>query len=115
MKHLLLRECGYAIAALLVLTLIYSGAYLGLVTHLELPHTIDADGAEIEAGTEFIVDYRLGRTWCRDFFKPAHEVDRFIRPHVWQDEVDLQTFVLRLHEIEREWIREFAGSRKVHP
>ena len=75
MKHLPLRECGYAIAVVVVLLVLYGGAYLALSTKVEL-----------DFGT--YVDYRFGGEWSATIFEPAHDVDRFLRADFWRAEID---------------------------
>ena len=74
MKHLPLRECGYAIVVVVVLLALY-GAYLAMVQrsrHLWNSRPI----------------YRFGDEQARCFFAPAHEIDRRLRPDFWQGLLD---------------------------
>ena len=77
MKHLPLRECGYAIAVVVVLLLLYGGAYLALMTYTNV-----GSGRLIP-----ILQYRFGGEWSHGFFAPAHEVDRRFRPDLWRFEL----------------------------
>jgi hypothetical protein len=77
MKHLPLRECGYAIAFVLAMCVLYGGAYLALM---------QAD--DTGAGRYMpMLKYRFGGEWSKRIFAPAHEVDRRIRPELWRFEV----------------------------
>jgi hypothetical protein len=83
MKHLPLRECGYAIGVVALLLVTYGGAYLAIV---EVPEFDDGTRSTIHFGDEpalFVVTYRLGGDWSRAFFAPAHELDRRLRPELW--------------------------------
>ena len=85
MKHLPLRECGYAIAFVVVLTGLYAGAYFAMMQRFDL-------GISSIAGEETpIVTYRFGGESSEWFFAPAHEVDRRLRPDLWRNERDQAT------------------------
>jgi hypothetical protein len=89
MKHLPLRECGYAIAVLAVLAGLYLGAYFVLLERLDLGELVAQRGTpeyrEMPAAC-----YYTGE-WGYDFFRPAHHVDRMLRPWVWANEVELDS------------------------
>jgi hypothetical protein len=83
MKHLPLRECGYAIVFVLALFLLYGGAYFAMMQRLDL-------GISAIAGQETpMVEYRCGGEWAETFFGPAHEVDRQLRPDLWKGEREM--------------------------
>jgi hypothetical protein len=84
MKHLPLRECGYAIVFFIVLLALYGGAYLAMMQRFETG--ISAMGEE---ETPF-VEYRFGGESSDTFFGPAHELDRQLRPDLWKGELDVE-------------------------
>jgi hypothetical protein len=77
MKHLPLRECGYAIAFIVALVLLYGGAYLAMMTYEDI-----GSGRRI-----VILEYRFGGERAEYFFAPAHEIDRRLRPDLWRFEM----------------------------
>ena len=80
MRHLPLRECGYAVGFILAIMLLYGGAYLGMMERIDL-------GISSIAGEETpMVAYRFGGDWSESFFAPAHEIDRQLRPDLWKGE-----------------------------
>jgi hypothetical protein len=79
-QHLPLRECGYAIAVVVVLLVLYGGAYLAMMERVDV-------GISSKAGEQTpIALYRFGGESTPWFFGPAHEVDRWIRPELWRNE-----------------------------
>jgi hypothetical protein len=87
MKHLPLRECGYAIAFIVALLLLYGGAYLAMMERRLLLIS--------SVASQVYVDYRYGDEWSEALFGPAHELDRQIRPELWKGEVDHTANYLR--------------------
>jgi hypothetical protein len=83
MRHLPLRELGYAIGFLVVLSASYVVAYCALVDRTEL-------GVECILGGQFVlVRYRFGGSSAESFFAPMHKLDRRLRPECWKNEVFL--------------------------
>ena len=94
MKHLPLRECGYAIAVVVAVCLLYGGAYLALVEVVEREdlrgamrrpgdrHDLPGTPREISPPT-CVARYRIGNDWAKAFFSPIHELDRRVRPDYW--------------------------------
>ena len=81
MKHLPLRECGYAIVGVVLLVAIYGSAYLSLMQRTK-------SGWQNCVGEEKpVVTYRFGEEGAESFFAPAHEIDRMLRPDLWWDEL----------------------------
>jgi hypothetical protein len=80
MKHLPLKECGYAIAGVVVLLVLYGGAYLALSTKTEFGW----------GESHSFVEYRCGGEWSVSFFAPAHEIDRLLRPDFWRGDLSLE-------------------------
>ena len=89
MRHMPLRECGYAIAFVVLLLFVYGGAYFAMMERKEIGHSPH-------------VSYRFGEEWTEAIFAPAHDVDRRVRPDVWQNELD-PAAVRNLRTLEREY------------
>lgn len=82
MKHVPIREIGYALAFLVLLAAVYVGGYYALV--------IREDDWQIEFGElpRVVIMppqavYRLGGDSSKDFFSLLHEIDRRLRPSYW--------------------------------
>ena len=90
MKHLPLRECGYAIGFLVLLAGLYFGAYLLMVDRVDLGAMFGVPGTPGYQEAPAVV-YRSVE-WSRDFFRPAHRFDQLLRPTVWDNEFDLDAF-----------------------
>jgi hypothetical protein len=96
MKHLPLRECGYAIFFIVALVVLYGGAYLAMMQRIDLGELINSSrGSRAPRGATIaepllpsipIATYRFGGDWSQTFFALAHQVDRQIRPELWQGE-----------------------------
>ena len=86
MKHLPLRECGYAIAVLVVLLLLYGGDYLALAMRIDVTSMIHAEKETV------VLAYRFGGDGSKAFFSPAHQIDRLIRFDFWNGEVSIDAF-----------------------
>jgi hypothetical protein len=67
-------------AVLVLLPVLYVLSYLLLADHLHVPFTPTAGG-----GNKFgvLVNYRLGGRAAVKFFWPLEQVDRKLRPKVW--------------------------------
>ena len=93
MKHLPLRECGYAIVGLVAPILLYGGAYLAMISRAEAKFRTPPPGnvlwrlsAEPPEVDPPIANYRFGAEWAIPLFAPAHELDRRIRSEYWDSE-----------------------------
>ena len=87
MKHLPLQECAYAIVVLVVLAAIYGGAYLAIMQRDDYL----TSGVSLTPAPYVVypyVVYRIGGEWSETFFAPAHEVDRCLRPDLWEGEAE---------------------------
>jgi hypothetical protein len=85
MKHLPLRECGFAIAVLLGFLLLYGGTYFAMMLRDERISGIMIGGRIAEPSVR--LEYRFGGEWSRSLFEPAHEIDRRLRPDLWRNEL----------------------------
>jgi hypothetical protein len=81
MKHLPLRECGYAIAFIAGACILYGGAYVALLQREVL--ALAADGQEMTS-----VSYGFGDEGAEWFFAPAHAIDAKLRPALWSHDFD---------------------------
>lgn len=78
MKHLPIRECGWAALVLVVLAGLYVGGYYANVVRVEL-----LLGSRSGHSVVNVRVYRVGGTWAEAFFAPMHAIDRQIRPAYW--------------------------------
>jgi hypothetical protein len=76
MKHLPLRECGYAIGVVAFLVALYVGSYYALV-----------EKKEAFAVSSWALgnwpSYRVGGAWAEKLYDPMYHLDRRLRPHIW--------------------------------
>jgi hypothetical protein len=89
MKHLPLRACGYVIGILAVLAGLYLGAYFVLLERLDMGELVATRGTP-EYREMPAAHYYCGE-WGYNFFRPAHCVDRILRPAVWANEYELDS------------------------
>jgi hypothetical protein len=84
MKHLPLRELGYAIAFIITAFAAYTGSYFLLVEREDNSYSLD--------GPKYhhAVNYRFPET--ESLFRPAVAIDRMLRPKYW--EPDATTLLL---------------------
>jgi hypothetical protein len=92
MKHLPLRECGYAIAVVATFCLAYCGAYLTLVEFDEREDLLramrrigDPHSLPEWSSPGWPAAYRIGGDWSKALFAPINELDRRIRPDYWEE------------------------------
>jgi hypothetical protein len=83
MRHVPLRELGYAVGFIVMLALLHAGAYFAMVSK-----EIDIESTELAVGqTELNVrvnaTYWFGSDWSASFFRPVNDADRLIRPRYW--------------------------------
>ena len=86
MKHLPLRQCGYVLGFVILGLLLYGGAYLAMMERVETSLNDDADPRRT------VVRYCCGNEWSERLFGPAHEIDRRMRPHLWENEIEPQAY-----------------------
>jgi hypothetical protein len=95
MRHMPIRELGYAIAFLIVVATLYAGAYFAMVERTEFRFT--GSPLAFPSGDEYsFVEYRFGGDAAQSFFAPMHAVDRLLRPKLWQYEIQQ----IRPHDFE---------------
>jgi hypothetical protein len=82
MKHLPLRECGYAIGVILIACALYGSTYVALSERKIAWYNLDPF-EEVP-----VVSYRFGDEWAEWFFAFAHEIDSKIRSDMWRHQVD---------------------------
>jgi hypothetical protein len=86
MRHFPLRECGYAVGFLAVLTAIYVGAYCATVDRAWRIKRV-RDCALLSVGeVEFTASPEYPTDFLRGVFGPIHEIDRKLRPRFWSRE-----------------------------
>jgi len=88
MKHFPLREIGCAVGFILLLGIFYVGGYYALViTHPEL---LDPGLLRLKRGTfgpstyRIAPEYRFGSDNSVRFFAPMHDLDKWLRPSLWE-------------------------------
>jgi hypothetical protein len=81
-----MKQAGYVLGFLLVLILLYVGAYYALATR----------GGVVSMGdpmnpfaVKVVPEYRVGNEACECMFSTWHELDRKIRPKYWRLFADL--------------------------
>jgi hypothetical protein len=98
MKHLPLRELGWAVGVVALLAAIYMGSYYALAERDGYVFAVDSDGGEI-SGACVYPNYRfLSEPQWPDqpqdvatvFFSPAHAIDLRIRPDYWSKEAFIE-------------------------
>ena len=85
MKHMPLRECGYAIGFVAILLVLYGGAYIAMMQRTERISGFMFEGKIAEISVR--LEYRCGGDTSAAFFGPAHEIDRRLRPEMWRNEL----------------------------
>src|SRR4051812_35297175 len=90
MRHVPWKELGWAVLVVVLLLGGYGGLYLASVKTDR-----DAWGIEtwVDGQIHFKLNpcYRFGGEWSEAVFKPAHMVDRAIRPTYWVDLTPMRT------------------------
>jgi hypothetical protein len=77
MRHLPLREFGYAVGFLVLLAALYVGAYYAMVEPTPLPIMMGVGPWRMNA------NYRFGGESSAAFFSPLEELDRRFFPGRW--------------------------------
>lgn len=74
-----------AVAALLLLPVIYVGSYLALVSPFRQIAPYGTVVTEEGKTTTLMMDihYRVGGRWANALFWPLEQIDRRMRPHAW--------------------------------
>jgi hypothetical protein len=83
MRHFPLRELGYAIGFIVVLTALYVGAYYAMVEKW-IESDIVLDGHGLDPERKVVVNYRFGGDWAGSLFSPMHALDQKLRPEWWE-------------------------------
>jgi hypothetical protein len=85
MRHFPIRECGYALRFVVLLAVLYVGAYYAMIDlHLhayEMKTDVLIGGSLTPAQIQPI--YRIRGDWIAGFFESWHEIDRRLRPAYW--------------------------------
>jgi hypothetical protein len=81
MKHLPLKELGYAIGAVLLVGAGYVGAYFALVVP---DYELDRDTLRSTVRFDCVPKYRIGGASLRRVFDAVHRFDRKVRPETWE-------------------------------
>jgi hypothetical protein len=80
LRHLPLRELGYAVGFLVLLAALYVGAYFATVERSLFGAGINADWPD----QPWLPWYpRIESEWTHPFFAPMHVVDLKLRPDYW--------------------------------
>jgi hypothetical protein len=83
MRHLPLRELGYAIGFVVVLAALYVGAYYAMVRR----------APRFGEAVEVVAIYSFSADWPTAFFLPIHQIDRRLRPDYWEFGAALDEFI----------------------
>ena len=78
MRHLPLREIGYALAFVAIFLVLYFTAYYAMVERITI-----VPGVTFNAGGIYVAGYRFGGDVSRVVFEPAHQLDRRYRRFYW--------------------------------
>jgi hypothetical protein len=70
---------GMGTGSVLLLLVGYVGAYVALVEPVVMP----SFGTSLMRSPPFPPIPTYPSAWMRRFFDPAHQIDRRLRPHVW--------------------------------
>jgi hypothetical protein len=82
LRHFPWRECGYAVGALTLLLALYAGAYYAMVDPFDRVAMISSTYPPPRGRP--IPFYSFGGDAAKAFFAPIHQVDRLLRPQVWE-------------------------------
>jgi hypothetical protein len=82
LRHLPWRECVYAVGVLTLLLALYVGAYYATVEPFDYSAFISSRHPP-PRGTPIPI-YSFGGESAKTFFAPMHQVDRMLRPDVWE-------------------------------
>jgi len=80
MKHLPLRECGYAIGVVVLLAAVYVGAYYAMVGRDYDPNRWVVGACDDCVHAQYPTEH------LRAFFAPIHQVDRKARARFWSED-----------------------------
>jgi hypothetical protein len=82
MKHLPMKEIGYAATFVLVALLLYGGSYMMLVSQ-RMNVIVGTFGVPVVDGDRIQPEYAIGGDVAVRFFSLAYEVDVRLRPEKW--------------------------------
>jgi hypothetical protein len=88
MKHLPLRECGCAIGFIVAVIVLYGAAYFAMMERVDLASSFGS-GKQVYPNSMPVAFYRFADESSRTIFRPAHCLDRLIRPDLWENEYEL--------------------------
>jgi hypothetical protein len=75
------KRFGYAIVFVVALSALYAVSYFVLV----MPEVVFSRGSQPAAvRVDTVPSYRIGGTTLRPFFEPVHQLDRRVRPTLWE-------------------------------
>jgi len=83
-KHLPLRECGYAIGFVVLLVALYVGGYYAMVERIVTLTSVTPGGVRVSRLEKTVtVGYRFESELLHRIFAPMHALDRRLRPEWW--------------------------------
>src|SRR5436309_14620124 len=101
MKHLPLREMGYAVVVVVLLAAIYLGSYFAMVKRGARTNWSYSPPPGEEMPPLVYPRYRWNLGVVA-FFAPAHAIDRRLRPGYWSDLAQIEAAIEELQELTEE-------------